>query len=135
MILSGAVAALGHAPLSWAVLTLIGFGVAAGVFVKCASPRPAAIAGWFFGIGYFAVALSWIVEPFLIFPVRDGWMAPFALVGIAGALSLFWAAGFAAAHGIGSGNASRCLALAVAVSVAGILRENILTGFPWALPA
>ena len=65
-----------------------------------ATPRPrAAFAlGWAAGAGHFAAALFWIVDPFLVEPEVYGWMAPFALVGMAGGLALFWAAPFALAR-------------------------------------
>ncbi len=69
--------------------------------------RPAL--GWAVGAGYFAVALAWIVEPFLVDVARHGWMAPFALVLMAGGLALFWGAAFWAAgadrgHAAGPGS-------------------------------
>ena len=61
--------------------------------------RAAAFAlGWAAGAGHFAAALFWIVEPFLVEPEVFGWMAPFALAGMAGGLALFWAAAFALAR-------------------------------------
>lgn len=47
--------------------------------------------GWMFGFGYFLVTLNWIVEPFLVDLQTTGFMAPFALILMAG-LALFWGA-------------------------------------------
>ena len=115
--------------------TFAGFALAAGILATSGSARAAGVAGWLFGIGYFAVALSWVVEPFLVFPRRDGWMAPFPITALAGGLAALWAAAFAAAHALGAGRVSRCLALAAGIAAAGALREELFTGFPWALPA
>ena len=82
--------------------------------------------GWVFGIGYFAFSLRWIVEPFMVNPARDGWMAPFALVLMAAGAGLFW--------GLASWLAARNLwRLVLLIIVAEVTRSLILTGFPWAL--
>ncbi len=132
---SGAAASLGHAPVSLPVFTLAGFAVACGALVLCRGWRPAALSGGLFGAGYFGLSLSWIVEPFLVHAADDAWMAPFALAGAAGGMSLLWGAAFAVAFAVGTGPGSRVVALAVSVALAGLIREAALTGFPWALPA
>ncbi len=88
-------------------------------------------AGWAIGAGYFALALHWIVEPFMVDAARHGWMAPFAVVGLAGGLALFWALAFAFSGRFGGG--ARIAALASGLSLAEALRGWIFTGFPWAL--
>ena len=90
--------------------------------------RRAALCGWAFGTGYFALALAWIVEPFLVDVARHGWMAPFALVFMSGGLALFWGAVFTLAHRRGTGG---LVALWVAAEMA---RGVVFTGFPWAMP-
>lgn len=130
----GGVAAAGQAPFNLWPLALLGF---AGVFAQILPAQTiwrAARLGWLFGAGYFAFALIWIVQPFLVNIARDGWMAPFALVLISFGLALFWAvaAGFAAWL---SPNAPqrRALALVLTLSAAELARTYVLTGFPWAL--
>ncbi|MEO0912432.1 MAG: apolipoprotein N-acyltransferase [Pseudomonadota bacterium] len=98
------------------------------------TPRRAAWIGWAAGAGYFALTLSWIVEPFLVDIARHGWMAPFALVFLAGGLALFWAAAFWLAERWFSG-VGHVLALAAFLSLAELARGSVLTGFPWALAA
>ncbi|MBT8415255.1 MAG: apolipoprotein N-acyltransferase, partial [Boseongicola sp.] len=95
---------------------------------KEASRWRGAWAAWAGGVGYFAVSLSWIVEPFLVDVARHGWMAPFALVFMAGGLALFWAL----AGWLGAG---RVLIFVVALAGAEMVRGHVFTGFPWALPA
>ena len=74
---AGALAALGHAPLYLWPLTIL--GLAGLTRLVAAAPKGAGWLGLFGGMGYGAIALSWIVEPFLIEPETYGWMAPFAL--------------------------------------------------------
>ena len=94
---AGVVTALGQAPVSLPWASLLGLGVAFLLFQRTVRPRRAALLGWVSGCGYFAASLFWIVEPFLVDPVRHGWMAPFALFFTAAGFALFWrgAAGLA----------------------------------------
>ncbi|MEL7106834.1 MAG: apolipoprotein N-acyltransferase [Pseudomonadota bacterium] len=128
-ICGGLAAALGHAPFGlWPVAVL---GFAALIWAVARTARPG-VAGWVAGTAYFGVTLHWIVEPFLVDIERHGWMAPFALVLLAGGLALFWAAaGWLATRMWGP----RALAFALALSAAEVLRGHIFTGFPWVLPA
>ncbi|MBP7002515.1 MAG: apolipoprotein N-acyltransferase [Amaricoccus sp.] len=102
-----------------------------------AAPRPRAafLRGWAAGAGYFGAGLFWIVEPFLVEPERYGALAPFALLGMAGGLALFWGAAFALARGLGRRGLAGALVLACVWTAAEGLRGHVLTGFPWALPA
>jgi apolipoprotein N-acyltransferase len=74
MALVGAVMATGQAPLGWWWLSLP--ALALFLHLLAAAPRGRAWLAWFGGAGYFAAALAWIVEPFLIAPEIHGWMAP-----------------------------------------------------------
>jgi apolipoprotein N-acyltransferase len=126
----GAVAGLGQAPFDLWPLTMLAFGAAVVVLSKSDRWQSAAWQGWAIGTGYFALSLIWIVQPFLVDPLRHGWMAPFALVLMAGGLALFWALGFAVAQIVGRS----ALALVGALTLAEIIRSYVFTGFPWALP-
>ena len=127
-LLFGAAAALGHAPFSLWPIALLGFAGLTWVVSRAARP---AVAGWLGGVGYFAVTLHWIVEPFLVDPVRHGFMAPFAMVFSAGGFALFWGA----AGWLSKRLSPRALGWAVALAAMEMLRGHLLTGFPWALPA
>lgn len=127
--LGGMVAASGQAPLNLWPLALVGFGVLFALFRMTSGWRRAAWIGWAAGTGYFLPALSWIVEPFLVDIARHGWMAPFAILFMAGGLALFWALAFGVARALGG----RALAWIVALAGAELLRSYIFTGFPWAL--
>ena len=123
----GAVAALGQAPWDWPALTVLALAI---MFIwPLARKRAAFFNGWAFGAGYFALALHWITQPFMVDAAHDGWMAPFALVLMAGGLALFWGAAFALARGIGRST----LALVACWTGAEVARSLLFTGFPWAL--
>ncbi|MBT0958529.1 apolipoprotein N-acyltransferase [Alphaproteobacteria bacterium KMM 3653] len=129
----GLCAATGQAPLGLAPVTLVSFAYALWLLQR--SPlggRALAWRGWALGTGYFAGALFWIVEPFLVDIARHGWMAPFALIGLAGGLALFWALAFGLAGRIGRGQFA--LWAAVFWTLAEVLRGLVFTGFPWAAP-
>jgi apolipoprotein N-acyltransferase len=128
--LAGLAAAAGQAPLSlwWLALP----GLSALVWVVGHGARPGRLA-WVGGAAMFGAALSWIVNPFFVDPARHGWMAPFALVLMAGGLALFWALAGRIAGRWPKGP-PRALAFAVALAGTEALRGVVFTGFPWALP-
>ena len=125
----GMLAALGQAPVNAWFISLP--ALAALIYwVAKPGPRAAAIwAAWFGGAGYFALALNWIIEPFMIDVAAYGWMAPFAVVLLSFGLALFWAA--AAASACFAHN--RAMGFALALTFAELARGYVLTGFPWAL--
>ncbi len=126
----GALAALGQAPFGLWTVTLVMVALLFGLFLKVSDWRQAAGLGWAFGTGYFLLALSWIVEPFLVDVARHGWMAPFALLVLAAGLALFFAAGLALGRAAGGGAAGFIGGLGLAEAA----RGYIFTGFPWAQP-
>ncbi len=126
----GAVAALGQAPWSLWPLSVLAFAGLFSCYLSAGSVRRAAWIGLAAGAGYFAVALSWIVEPFLIDAPRHGWMAPFALIFASIGFALFWAGAQMAARAL-QGNA---LVWASMLTLSEALRGWLFTGFPWAQP-
>ncbi len=127
----GAVMAQGLAPQNWVLAAPIGLIGISFLFLRETTHGRAWWLGWCFGAGYFATGLSWIVEPFQIDAATYGWMAPFALVFLAGGLALFWGGAFYVAQRVSQGN-WRILALIGAWSLMEFLRAYALTGFPWA---
>ncbi|RLJ41249.1 apolipoprotein N-acyltransferase [Litoreibacter meonggei] len=123
----GALGALGQAPWSLWPVALLGFAGLIWLYKNVTSAPKAAWVGWAGGVGYFAVALFWLVEPFLVDIARHGWMAPFALFFMAGGLALLWATAFGVARRIGG-----VIALIVLWTAMEMLRSVLFTGFPWA---
>ena len=133
IILCGIVAGIGQVPLSlpWATLIAIAFA-----FLLLRAPQTilqTALASWLFGLGYFAATLHWIVEPFFVDPDRHGWMAPFALLLMAGGGALFWAVGAALARYLAPDGTRFALAWVAGIASAELLRSYLFTDFPWAL--
>ncbi len=124
----GLVAALGQAPWGLVPLAIVAMTGLVWLLGHAAGARSAFWLGLAAGTGHFGLALSWIVEPFLIDIARHGWMAPFALVLMAVGMGLFWGASAALAA------RTEVPALGFAVIFTGmeVLRGLLLTGFPWA---
>ncbi len=94
--------------------------------------------GWFFGLGYFAVALHWIGVAFTVDAAHDLWMMPFAVGGLAAITALYWGGAFVLAgmlqRGIGPWRVPGFVALPFSLAIAEMLRGILLGGFPWAAP-
>jgi apolipoprotein N-acyltransferase len=94
---------------------------------------PAFQIGFGFGLGYFTVALHWLGTAFL----QEGGfflvLMPFAIVGLAAILSIFWGLGSALAHLVWSGGAFRIVTLASFLALAEWGRGHLFTGFPFDL--
>lgn len=131
-LVAGIMAATGHSPWSFWYLALIGLAIMCGLVLKAENWQKAAWYGWLAGSGYFAVALFWIVEPFLIDIARHGWMAPFALFFMSAGLALLWALA-AGVSGLFRSVFLRSIAIVTTFTLIEMLRSVLFTGFPWAL--
>ena len=125
--LAGLITSLGLAPFGLWPIALVALACIYLMMLSAQSRRSAAVIGWAAGTGYFALALVWIVEPFMVDPWRHAWMAPFALFFMSAGLALFWGAAAGFAHGRGR------LAFIGALTLAELARAYLLTGFPWAM--
>ncbi|WCR10121.1 apolipoprotein N-acyltransferase [Paracoccus stylophorae] len=127
----GLIAALGLAPAGVWGATVVAL---AAILWRLARARPAAVFwhGLAAGLGWFVLAMSWIVEPFLVQPDIYGWMAPFALILMALGGALFWAIPVWLAARVAPGWRSRIIAMAAALILSDWLRGWIFTGLPWA---
>jgi apolipoprotein N-acyltransferase len=114
--------------LTFPVLVWLVDGAAAG---RLGGLWSAAVAGWWFGFGYFFAGLYWMGYAFLVDAKTFGWMLPFAVIAVPAGLALFTAFGLALARAIWTGGPLRILSLAVALTIAEWLRGHVLTGFPW----
>ena len=133
---AGAAAGLGQAPWGLWPGTLLALACVFALVARGRFPqrrRAAFGLGWALGAGYFTLTLHWIVQPFFVDIARHGWMAPFALVFMAGGLALFWGAAFAVARAMAPGAAGLPVALVLTWTGAEIARSLVFTGFPWAL--
>ncbi len=134
--LSGALSVLAMAPFNaWPVLFLtfpamvwLIDGAGAG---RLRGVPAAALAGFWFGFGYFVPGLYWIGNAFLVDPSTFGWLMPFAVIGLPAYLALFMAFGFALARLLWTKDGSRVVALAASLTISEWLRGHLLTGFPW----
>jgi len=134
--LAGALSSLAMAPFDAWPLLFVTFPVMVWLIDGVGAARfngigSAAIAGWWFGFGYFVPGLYWIGNAFLVDASTFGWLLPFAVCGLPAYLALFTALGFALARAIWPRGAARILALAAAMTIAEWLRGHLLTGFPW----
>jgi len=132
---AGLAAGLAHPPFGF-LPGLLAYGLLMRLG-ETAGPRPwrsAFFRGWLAGLGYFAVSVWWVVEPFLVDAKTQGWMAPIALPLMAGGLALFWGAGLLLYRLTRPAGVWRVLVFAGALGLAEWLRGHVLTGFPWNLP-
>lgn len=129
----GAVMATGQAPLGFWWLALIALCAAMLLVGRTVTAGRAAWLGLFLGGGYFMLALSWIVEPFLIDAKTYAWMIPFVLVLLPFGLGLFWALAAGLAHRVGRSAQMRVLWFALLLTGLEMARGYVFTGFPWAL--
>ncbi|PQO23231.1 apolipoprotein N-acyltransferase [Rhodobacteraceae bacterium WD3A24] len=132
-VLAGLAVAAGQAPLGAWWVALPGLALLAGLVRGAPGPGRAAWLGLLAGLAHFGAALIWLVEPFLVDPLRHAWLAPFALVAMALGMALFWAvpAGLAARLAPGA-PARRLVVFALGMGLSELARGYLFTGFPWA---
>ncbi len=135
--LCGLLAAAALPPFYALPLLLPAFAGALWMLAGAAGQRQAALIGWAFGCGHFALGLYWVGIAFLVDAARFGWAMPFAVAGLAAGLALFPALSFwlawLAARRFALGGIGRVLAFVLAWMLAEGLRSWIFTGFPWNL--
>jgi apolipoprotein N-acyltransferase len=135
-LVAGALSALAMEPFNaWPILFLT-FPVMVWLIDGAGAGRwrgvpAAAMAGWWFGLGYFVPGLYWIGYAFLVDAPTFAWLLPFAILGLPAYLALFTAFGFALARLIWTRDASRVIALAASLTLSEWLRGHLLSGFPW----
>ena len=133
---AGAVSVVGLAPIdawpalffTFPVLVWLIDGAAAG---RLGGVPSAAIAGWWFGFGYFLAGLYWIGHAFLVDAKTFGWLMPIAVVALPAGMACYTALGLALARLLWVRGPWRLLALAAALTIAEWLRGQLFTGFPW----
>lgn len=136
--LAGVTAVLALPPYSLLPIAPVAFGALFWLVRDC-RPLGAILLGWFFGLGFFAAGLSWIMESFQVDADRFGALALPAVAGLSAFLAVFpaLACGFLAILSktwIGAGPRA-AVAFAASWVLAEWLRGHVLTGFPWNLAA
>src|SRR5215213_9782173 len=135
-LVAGLLSALAMAPFNaWPVL-FVTFPVTVWLIDGSGAGRlrgipAAALAGFWFGLGYFVPGLYWTGNAFLVDAPTFAWLMPFAVLGLPAYLALFPALGFGLARLIWTGGDSRVLALAACLTASEWLRGHALSGFPW----
>jgi apolipoprotein N-acyltransferase len=114
--------------LTFPILVWLVDGAAAG---RLGGVPAAAVAGWWFGFGYFLASLYWVGNAFLVDAKTFGWLLPFAVTALPAGMALYTAAGLALARLLWTRGAPRVLALAAALTLAEWLRGHLFSGFPW----
>lgn len=136
-LLAGAAFVAALPPLALAPLAPLAF---AALFAALHGLRPGAAfaVGWAFGLGQFAVGVSWIAESFFVDAERFAALALPAVAGLAAGLALFsalagWLHAVLLRWRVLPGLAGAALLLATTWTAAEWLRGHLLTGFPWNL--
>jgi apolipoprotein N-acyltransferase len=133
---AGALSTLAMAPFdAWPVLFFtfpilvwLVDGAAAG---RLGGLPSAAIAGWWFGFGYFLTGLYWVGYAFLVDAKTFGWLLPFAVIALPAGMACYTGLGLALARMLWTRGPTRLIALAVALTAAEWLRGHLFSGFPW----
>jgi apolipoprotein N-acyltransferase len=92
----------------------------------------AARRGWWFGLGHHVFGLYWITEAILFEAARFWWLVPLAVPALAAALAVFIAIACGVAR-LAPAGWPRVLALSGAWVLMDLIRQFVLTGFPWNL--
>ena len=91
--------------------------------------------GWWFGFGFFTAGLYWIGLSFFVDAVQHGYLAPFAVVGIASGMAIFPALAAFFSNWIFNLNRpsplGRVFIFSALWTASEWSREWVLTGFPW----
>jgi len=95
--------------------------------------RSAFVTGWLFGLGYFTAGLYWIANALLTKPEQFGWLAPFAVLGLAALQALFPGLAAALTRISGAGGIGRVLVFAGVWTGCEWMRSWAFSGFPWNL--
>ena len=133
---AGLGAALAHPPFG-VLPGLAGYALLLWLVDTADQARPLRSAfwrGWLAGAAYFGLGTWWIAEAFLVDIVHHGWMAPFAVILMAGGIALFWGLACLIYRWTAVTGVARFLVFAGLFAACEWLRGHVLTGFPWNLP-
>lgn len=135
----GAGAALAMPPLHLAFLLFPAISGLIWAVARDGRARDAFMTGWWFGLGHGLAGYYWVSSAFLVDAAAYGFLAPFAVAGLAAGLALFHGLTGLAAWSLWQWRTpppvGRVLSFAALWTAAEWLRAWILTGFPWNLAA
>ncbi|MCG8440933.1 MAG: apolipoprotein N-acyltransferase [Caulobacterales bacterium] len=135
----GAVGALAFAPLhAWpaAIVAYTGFiWLMDGAEIQKSQWRAGVWRGLCFGFGHHLAGLWWVANAFVSRGPEFAPFAPLGAIGLALGLALFWAVIGGLLASYWRDDWRRIALFAAIVAVVEFARGNILTGFPWNLPA
>ncbi len=131
-LIMGAVASLGFffsRAYFWTALSLVGF---IWLLTKETSPKKGALIGFFFGLTYFAVGLSWVFKAVYVYGNAPWLFAAAALLSLAAALSIFpTLVGFIATRIVLPAPIKASLFIPLLWSAAEFLRGEWICSFGW----
>ena len=130
-LLLGTGSALGFEPLALWPLALLACAALLALLQDAPTRKQAALLGWCFGLGQFAVGLNWIATAFTYQAAMPVWLGWLAVVLVAGYLAVYPALAVLAAWHARAQSAALVLALAGAWIITEWLRGWVFTGFPW----
>ena len=125
----------------WHVLLLLipAFSGLYYLATNASASKRAFLDGWWFGVGFFGLSLSWIIEAFRVNPEDHGWAGPFAVILITAGMALFPAFALASykwfSHRIKFFSEGKILIFAANWAIFEWFRSWFLSGFPWNLLA
>lgn len=133
----GVLAALALPPLYLLPFLIPAFGGLLWAVEDSPGPGRALADGWWFGFGLSVAGLYWVGFSFFVDAAQYGWMAPFAIAGMAAGMALFPALAAVSGHWLLARSPitalGRVLVFSALWTATEWLRGWVLTGFPWNL--
>ena len=135
--LLGLVLALTQEPFNLPYCTFLVLPLVSFLVIKfLTSSNDCLLAGLVFGLGYFGLTFIWIINPFLVDPQKNIWLAPFAYLLFTLSLSSFWALAFYLSNYLirdEQKNRTKVFCLSILFAKAELFRCYVFSGFPWAI--
>ncbi len=131
--LKGFISNHGFAPNNFLPAFFIPFIIFTFIVFNAQNKKQAFLYGYIFGFSHFVFGLSWITNALLIdeFTIDTfSWLIPFFYAGVGIVFGLFFAIPSLLAY-FGKNSLSKVLIFTSSFTILEILRECLLTGFPW----
>ncbi len=88
-LIAGAASATGFAPLNLWLVTLVCFALFIHLVAQADTGRRAALTGWLFGVGHFAIGNNWIAVAFTFQAAMPAWLGWVAVMALALFLAMY----------------------------------------------